>query len=185
VSNSADNVTVSLTDINADHYSVTTDQLKKDQTYTVTAVSNSASEYVTNAVSDAVNVVDELYLGEINVLSDNYTFSDGWATFPRLVECADLNGGQAGEVSGKFGGIYAPVETTAISANAGSAHSYTIKIDFGGFAMDGTLELKLDGTAEMTENGGGPVSAGTVFGSWVDNGDGTATISYSPSGITS
>lgn len=185
VEDSNDSITVSITDVSTDNYAASTDALVKGQTYAVTAVSNSSSEFVTNAVSDEVSVADALTLGEINVLSPNYTFSDGWATFPRLVEAADLAGGTAGEVSGKFGSAIVPVETTPVAAAAGSDYSYTIKIDFGAFAMDGTLELKSDGTAEMTENGGGPVSAGTVYGSWVDNGDGTATISYSPSGITS
>ena len=65
------------------------------------------------------------------------------------------------------------------------AYSYTIAVDFGGFSLAGTLDLMADGTMTFTENGGGPISAGSITGSWVDNGDGTATLSYRPADIQS
>lgn len=185
LADAGDVVTVTLEGVSADNTAVSTDALTKGASYSVTAVSNSDSEYVTNAISNQVTVVDEVLLGEVNILSANYTYSDGWATFPRLAENFPLSGGAAGQVLGKHGSMAADVASTPVAASAGSAYSYTIKVDFGGFAMDGTLELKSDGTAELTENGGGPIAAGAITGSWVDNGDGTATISYSPANIKS
>lgn len=185
LADAGDTVTVTLEGVSADNTTVTTDALTKGASYRVTAIANSDSAYVTNTVSDEVTVADQVLLGDVNILSANYTYSDGWATFPRLAENFPLSGGAAGQVLGKQGSMAADVISTPVAANAGSAYSYTIKVDFGAFAMDGTLELRSDGTAEMSENGGGPIAAGTVTGSWVDNGDGTATISYSPADIKS
>ena len=185
VEDASDTVTVSITDINADSYSVVADALSKGSTYSITAVSNAGSGFVTNAVSDVTAVSDGVLFGDINVLSDQYSYSDGWATFPRLVESFDLNaGGACGQVSRGFGAAFVDAVMTPVAANSGSDWSYTMLVDFGVISMTGTLELKSDGTAAMYE-GGGPVAAGTVYGSWVDNGDGTAMISYSPAEISS
>lgn len=185
LADSSDTVTVSLEGVSDENTAVTTDALTKGASYSVTAVSNSGSEFVTNAASNVVTVAQELTLGDVNILSANYSYSDGWATYPRLVESFPLSGGAAGQLSGKFGSAIVDIAATPADTSAGSDYSYTVKVDFGGFALDGTLELKSDGSAEMTENGGGPIAAGAITGSWVDNGDGTATISYSPADIKS
>lgn len=62
----------------------------------------------------------------------------------------------------------------------GSAHSYTIH---GGNWAQGPLELLPDGTFTAHETGGGPVNASTIQGTWVDHGDGTATLNYDHSTI--
>jgi len=181
-----DTATVSITEISAEHHSVVTDALTKGSTYSITAVSKAGSNFVTNPVSDVTNVSDGVLFGDVNVLSDQYSYTDGWATFPRLVESFDLNaGGPCGQISRGFGAAYVDAVMTPVPASGGSDWSYTMLVNFGPFSMTGTLELKSDGTAEMYEGGGGPVTEGTVYGSWVDNGDGTATISYSPAEISS
>lgn len=180
-----DQETVSLTEITEDNTSIWASGLKKGAAYRVTAVSESGSEFVTNPVSESTVVAEELRLGDTNLMSENYTYSDGWATFPRLMENCSLDGGVMGTMTGKFGSITVDIEAEKTAANPGSAYSYTLKMDFGGFVMDGGLELKTDGSAEMAENGAGPVAAGSITGSWTDNGDGTATISLVPAEISS
>lgn len=182
----ADPVTATLEGVSAENYTLTVDSLTKGATYQVTALSRSSSEYVTNPETGTVTVAEALTLGEVNILSDGYTWSDGWATFPRLTEAFSLSsGGSAGTMTGKQGEMSAEIEATPAAAASGASYSYTIAVDFGGFSLAGTLDLMADGTMTFTENGGGPISAGSITGSWVDNGDGTATLSYSPADIKS
>lgn len=182
----SDVVTASIEGITADTYTATTDQLTEGATYSVTAVSKSSNEYVTNAESAVVTVADSVTAdADKNVLSAGYTWSDGWASFPRLVENFPLSGGVAGQLMGSFGKISADITCTATTASAGSAYTYSFDAPYGPFTISGTLELKSDGTAALNETGGGPVAGGTVEGVWVDNGDGTATISYVPADIKS
>lgn len=184
VEDAGDAVSVSIDDVSESNTTVTAEGLTRGATYAITAQAHADSAYVTNTDTEVVSVTEGVVLGDVNVLSENYTWSDGWASFPRLATF-DLAGGAAGEVSGKFGAMYAPVQCTPIAANAGCDYSYSIVVDFGGFAMDGTLDLLSDGSVVLTENGGGPIAAGTIAGCWVDNGDGTATISYAPANIKS
>lgn len=181
----SDQTVVTMEGISAENYAVSTEALAENTSYHVTAVANSSSAYVTNAVSDKTEVAQDVTFGNINILSEGYAYSDGWATFPRLTESFDLDGGSAGIVTGKFGAIEVSVEAQKARTSAGSSYSYTVMLDFGGFSMDGTLELKSDGTLELTENGGGPVAAGVITGSWVENGDQTATLSFDPANIKS
>ena len=181
----ADVVAATLEGVSESNTALTVDGLTRGGTYRITAVSRSGSPYVTNAESAAVTVSEGVTLGDVNVLSENYTWSDGWASFPRLTPAFDLNGGSAGTLSGRQGAMTAEAEAVPAAANAGCDYSYTIRIDFGGFAMDGALDLKSDGTLEFTESGAGPIAAGAITGSWVDNGDGTATLSYAPAEIKS
>lgn len=184
--NPEDTVLVSMTDISEDNNTATTNQLAKGIAYNVSAVSKSGSEYVLNQESDVVTVAEGLILGEVNILSEQYTWSDGWASFPRLTPAFDLaNGGSAGTMTGRQGAMSAELEAVPVSANAGCDYSYTVTVDFGGFTMDGTLDLKTDGTVEWNENGGGPISAGSIYGCWSNNGDGTAAISFAPADISS
>ncbi len=99
--------------------------------------------------------------------------------------------------------IVTPTETTV-----GSSHSYTLSVQgprgvislFDGFfyndmpAATGSLELYPDGTFLMTidppvDDGNSPfgprgVAAGSIRGLWVENGDGTLTLSYDHSSVT-
>lgn len=172
-------VTVSIAEVSADNYTAVSDQLEKGVTYSVTAVSTSGSEYVTNKETDAVTVAQALTPGDVNQLSDGYTWSDGWASFPRLTENFDLSGGLAGVLLGE-GGNSADMVCTATDAGSGVSYAYTCEADYGVFNVVGTLELYSDGTLLYTEEGAGPVSAGTCEGVWTDNGDGTATLSFAP-----
>ena len=182
---SVDTVTTMLEGVSAENYTLTVDSLTKGATYQVTALARSSSEYVTNPESGTVTVAETLTLGEVNILSEGYTWSDGWATFPRLTEAFPLSGRSAGTMTGKQGEMSAEIEATSTAAASGASYSYTTLVDFGGFTMEGTLDLMADGTMTFTENGGGPISAGSITGSWVDNGDGTATLSYRPAEIDS
>lgn len=181
----ADTVTAALEGVSAENYTLTVDSLTKGASYQVTALSRSSSEYVTTPETGTVTVAEALTLGEVNILSDGYTYSDGWATFPRLTEAFPLSGGSAGTMTGKQGEMSAEIEATPAAAASGASYSYTIAVDFGGFSLAGTLDLMADGTMTFTENGGGPISAGSITGSWVDNGDGTVTLSYRPADIKS
>lgn len=181
----ADTVTAALEGVSAENYTLTVDSLTKGASYQVTALSRSSSEYVTNPETGTVTVAEALTLGEVNILSDGYTYSDGWATFPRLTEAFPLSGGSAGTMTGKQGEMSAEIEAAPAAAASGASYSYTIAVDFGGFSLAGTLDLMADGTMTFTENGGGPIAAGSITGSWVDNGDGTVTLSYRPADIKS
>ena len=59
--------------------------------------------------------------------------------------------------------------------------SYTYDLAAGNWTRSGKLELKADGTFTAELEGSGPVNSSEYGGSWGDNGDGTATISYDPS----
>lgn len=99
---------------------------------------------------------------------------------------------------------------TPMAANAGSAYSYTLDVRgerdvismFDGFfwndmsAASGSLELYTDGTFLMTisepesSGGAGPgggsrgINGSSIQGRWVENGDGTVTLSYDHTSTT-
>ena len=175
---SSDTVTLTIEGVSAENFSAQTDALTRGATYSVTAVATSTNSYVLNPTSDTTTVSDGLTLGENHLFVDGYSYSDGFANnifnWPIVAENFDLaNGGEAGHVAGGFSST--AFMTTPTTVSAGSAYSYTLQA--GSWAA-GTLELYPDGTFLANETGGGPVNASHIGGTWVDNGDGTATLNF-------
>lgn len=180
--NSADVVTLTMENVTPDNNQLDTDALTAGATYDVTAVSTSNSEYVLNPTSDTTKVVEGLHLGESSVMTVDYSYSDGFANnifnWPRVCKSFDLeNGGVAGAAPAMGGGTFDFVATPVSSGDG----SYTYDLVAGSWTRGGTLELKADGTFTAELEGSGPVNSSEHGGRWVDNGDGTATLSYDPS----
>lgn len=172
-----DQVVVSLTDVSPENIAASTDAVTAGQSYTITAVANSDSEYVTIPNSETATVSDGLTLGELNILTDGYTYSDESVIYPLVWEGFDLaEGGAVGELMG-FNGLYS-FNCTPAPATEGSAYTYTVSVN-AFVTVPGGLELRADGTAEMYLNGYGPVDASSITGVWVDHGDGTADLNFS------
>ena len=169
--------------------SLVVDTVARDRTYQITAVAVSSNPYVLNPTSDETEVGQQVTFGASNVLSEGFAFSDGLAhgnfSFPRVSVNFDLeNGGSAGDYD--FGDYDYSFEATPTTPTDGSLYSYTLVIPFvnPGIIPEGMLELYPDGTLLLYETAAGPVEAGSMEGSWVDNGDGTATLSYNPSTLS-
>lgn len=175
---------VTMEDISASNFSFTSDALKKGDSYSVSAVSTSESQYVTNPVSETAQVTDSVTFDNINVVTEDYSYSDGVArgmfNYPRVCPNFDLaNGGSAGDTVGAFAAY--SFETVPAPTTAGSSYSYSVTIRPSGTAvLEGMLELYPDGTMLLYQGGWPPVDPTSMEGGWVDNGDGTATLSYSP-----
>lgn len=188
VNNSDDTVTVTLKDISPDNYAASTGDITRGETYRVAAVATSGSPYVTNPVTQEVTVTDAVTCGDANAMVLGYIYADNIdgekaLLFPRICENFDLaNGGSAGEVVARYGRY-------THTATPTGPNTYDIYIDMRMFNADtiwgipGTLELHADGTLTLRENGWGPVPSASVSGIWVDNGDGTATLSYDPATV--
>lgn len=185
VDDRSDSVTVTIEDLSADSYSVTADTLTQGTTYDITAVSHSASAFVTNPDSDETVVATGVTFGESNVMSAGYSYTDGIArnsfNYPQVMENISLT-----EVSTTaqnvqaFGTLAAHnFTTTPVETQSGSAYSYSVAWD-GMWAFDnGTIELYADGTFQFNQYAEMPPQGpSTIQGSWVDNGDGTVTLSY-------
>jgi len=183
VENSADTVTVTIDGVTPANCAAVTSDLKRGATYSITAVATSSNPLVLNPTSDTATITDGVTLGDCHVYVGRYSYSDGFANnifnWPIVAESFDLaNGGEVGLAAGMRGMTTFtadPVETTP-----GSAYSFTIH---GGGWAEGPLELLPDGTFTAHETGGGPVNASTIQGTWVDNGDGTATLNYDHSTV--
>ena len=180
--NSADVVALTMENVTPDNNQLDTDALTKGATYDVTAVATSNSEYVLNPTSDTTTVATGLLLGNSSLITDAYSYSDGFANnifaWPRAYDGFDLeNGGTAGYAPAMGGG---KTEFVATPVSSGDG-SYTYDLAAGNWTRSGKLELKADGTFTAELEGSGPVNSSEYGGSWVDNGDGTATISYDPS----
>lgn len=180
--NSADVVALTMENVTPDNNQLDTDALTKGATYDVTAVATSNSEYVLNPTSDTTTVATGLLLGDSSLITDAYSYSDGFANnifaWPRAYDGFDLeNGGTAGYAPAMGGG---KTEFVATPVSSGDG-SYTYDLAAGNWTRSGKLELKADGTFTAELEGSGPVNSSEYGGSWVDNGDGTATISYDPS----
>lgn len=177
VNDNADQVVVRLEDVSEENTAVSTNALTQGQTYAITAVAVSGSDYVTTPNSETAAVSDGLTLGELNILTDGYTYSSESVIYPLVWEGFDLvNGGAVGELMG-FNGVYS-FNCTPAAASDGSAYSYTVSVN-AFVTVPGGLELHEDGTAEMYLTGYGPVGASSITGVWLDNGDGTATLNFS------
>lgn len=188
VNNSSDVVTVTLEDLSPDNYAASTSSITRGETYRITAMSTSESPYVTNPVTQEVTVGEAVTCGDANAMILGYIYADNIdgekaLLFPRICESFDLaNGGSAGEVSARYGQY-------SHTATPTGPNTYDIFIDMRMFNADtiwgipGTLELHADGTLTLRENGWGPVPSASISGIWVDNGDGTATLSYDPATV--
>lgn len=183
--NSADVITLTMENVTPDNNQLDTDALTAGATYDVTAVSTSNSEYVLNPTSDTTKVAEGLHLGESSVMTAGYSYSDGFANnifnWPRVCESFDLeNGGVAGVVvaAPEVGGGTCDFVATPVSSGDGN---YTYDLIAGLYTRSGKLELKADGTFTAELEGWGPVNSSEYSGSWIDNGNGTATLSYDPS----
>lgn len=178
----ADTVVVTLENLSADSYSVTSDALTRDATYDITAVGYSESTYVTNGTSDTTQVAQGVTFGGHNVISANYYYTDGIArnsfSYPMYVSNFDLvNGGvfDCGNSSINFNFTAVPTATSA-----GSSYTYSMTSDNRPFAIqDGTLELYTDGTFRFDQYSEMPPQGPShIEGIWTDNGDGTANLSF-------
>ena len=176
---SSDTVTVAIEGVSPQNYAASTDALTRGATYSVTAVATSSSSFVLNPTSDTTTVSDGLTMGDTHLFTDGYMYSDGFANdifrWPVIGENFDMANGGAAGLAPSMGGGRTTFTTTPAATTAGSSYTYTLQA--GSWAA-GTLELYPDGTFYAHETGGGPVNASNIQGTWVDNGDGTATLSY-------
>lgn len=184
VNDEAEKVEVSFTDISDEQSSFKVDTLKRGETYQITAFTESKNNCVTNPVSDTVLVAEEVTAGDLNVISDQYACSDGIdggrLNYPRIYTELNLNEeGKAGDISLQY-----PIQTKPIAANAGASYSFDVVIEMTGKTLEGSLELKSDGSFELREFGSGPCAPSSIGGFWLDNGDGTATLCYDESTIS-
>ena len=132
-----------------------------------------------------------------------FTTNKGVAIPSTFIDCRNFQG-EMGSMGGEYhDGENVEFTVTPTAASAGSAYSYTLDVQgprgvislFDGFffndmpAAAGTLELYEDGTFQMAiiaeestgETGGWgrrAISPSTISGLWVENGDGTVTLSY-------
>lgn len=195
--NASDIVTVELTDISLENYSAKTDAVLRDNTYEITAVAESSSEFVNNASSEVVQVEQALALGERNILVDGYSFpegSNGFARgagqFPNICESfAPETGGVCGEAIGSApGGAGDRIEliytATPIEAADGAVYSYSIEAP-GFFPFTGSMSLYADNSLVMLMDGpAGPVQPTQIEGVWLENEDGTYTLCFNPDSVT-
>lgn len=185
VENNADTVTVTIQDISADNYGAETSELKRGTAYNITAIAFSESDFVTNPTSDTTNIASDLVMGESHQFTDGYFYRDGFSdnnyNWPVLYEGFDLvNGGTVGTAPSRTGTL--TLNLTPQTATDGAMYSYEMNIE-GRFPLTGSAHLFADGTFTMEETGGGPINISTIEGTWIDNENGTATLSYDHSTI--
>lgn len=193
----SDIVKVELKDISLENCSIKTDAVLRGNTYEITAVAESTSEFVNNASSDVVQVEQALALGERNILVDGYSFpegSNGFARgagqFPNICESfAPETGGVCGEAIGSApGGAGDRIEliytATPTEAAEGAAYSYSIEAP-GFFPFTGSMSLYADNSLVMLMDGpAGPVQPTQIEGLWFENEDGTYTLCFNPDSVT-
>ena len=198
VENPSNIVTATFTDLSEENNQVVIENLTRGSTYSVEATAYNENEYVLNHTSDTTLVNDALYVGEYSQVTDGYFYDDGlgrqrW-NWPIWKEDFDLvNGGDAGR------SVYYPIGLPAYiptmlsfedyvevkETTPGSAYSYT----FYGIKWNelpdfvGWMELYPDGTFEAYTHGSGGCASSTISGTWIDHGDGTATLSYDHSSL--
>lgn len=178
VNNAEDQVSLALEGIADGNKEISTDALTKGETYRISAAAVSDVPYVTNQTSDTSVVVEGLSIGELNILSDGYSYKHGMFTYPLLWENFDLkNGGSSIELADlqEYTLDCVPADPTP-----GSAYSYSYSAR-PAVIVTGMLELHEDGTALCYNKNSAPVADSEITGFWVDNGDGTATICFSNS----
>lgn len=186
VENESDSVIVTIQDVSADNYTAVSDALTRGTTYNITAVNYSQSEYVTNNTSDVTDVAENVTCGESNVMSENYYFTDGIArssfSYPQV--CENFNLAEGGVIEPGAGLTYT-FDATPTTPNEGSSYSYTVACGHFFASLDGVLELYEDGTLMMNQPSDFPPEGpSSIQGTWIDNGDGTATLSFDHSTVT-
>ena len=184
VSNADDTVTVAIEGVSPGNYAASTGELKRGETYEITAVASSSNQYVTNPVSDVSVIESGLTLGENNLYT-GCSYTDGFANnifcWPVVRTGFDLeNGGIAGQSSAFFN--MTDFNTTPVDPREDSQYSYDLVIA-GIMPVVGTLELKPDGTFIMSETGDGPINASNIKGTWTIEEEGFATLNYDHSSI--
>lgn len=186
VENGSDVVTVSIEDVSPDNYGIETDALTRGATYAVTAVATSESQFVTNPTSDVTTVSDGLTLGAHNLFTEGYYFSDGFNDelmyWPMLFENFDpVAGGLVGNAK-SFGTRPMTFTATPTTASGDAKYAYDVLVDCW-MPMNGKLELFHDGTFEISQEGVGPFQSSRIQGAWIENEDGTVTLSYDHSTV--
>lgn len=142
--------------------------------YTIQAAASSGSAYVTNPTTDASEL--SLRLGEEEAASDNYVEPQqggpgggpmgGWDVEPAAVSFEE------GAASFSFQiGEHEFFHTTANLADVpdeGSLYTYTLAAGDPNapFECDMFLQIREDGTAEVTTTAAGPINASHVYGTW-------------------
>ncbi len=123
---SSDVVELQITDVSGSSASVTTDQVKLDATYSVSAALKWDESYVTNA-SFSIDGVKAQTSSTVNLLSDNFYYSGNIFKelhFPHVQTGFDpINGGQVG--------IYQvnPYATLRVGAGSGSGNQGNVSSD--------------------------------------------------------
>ena len=178
INNADDQVSLTLEGIADGNKEVSTDALTKGETYRISSTAVSDVPYVTNQTSDTSVIAEGLSIGELNILSDGYSYKHGWFTYPLLWENFDLtNGGSSVELADmqEYTLDCVPADPTP-----GSAYSYSYSARPSAI-VTGMLELHEDGTVLCYNKNSPPIPDAEISGIWVDNGDGTATICFSNS----
>lgn len=186
VDDTNDSVIVTIEDVSEDNYTTVSDALTRGTTYNITAVNYNESEYVTNNTSDTTDVAENVTCGESNVMSENYYFTDGIArssfSYPQV--CENFNLAEGGVIE-PGAGLTFTFDATPTTPNEGSSYSYVVACDHMFASLDGVLELYSDGTLMMNQPSDFPPEGpSSIQGTWIDNGDGTATLSFDHSTVS-
>ncbi|MBD5084854.1 MAG: hypothetical protein HDT33_07280 [Clostridiales bacterium] len=191
VEDNSDSVVVALEALSPNNNSVKSDALTPGTSYRISAVSHNASSYVTNADSDVTVVAESVTFAGHNVMSVDYNYTDGIArdsfNYPQVMKNVSLT--ESCEYDQHVLAFGTPATytftTTPIAANPGS--SYTFNVTWNGFMSfdDAELELYPDGTFQFNQYSEMPPQGpSSMRGIWTDNGDGTVTMSYDHSTLT-
>lgn len=214
VNDAADTLTLSIEDVSTENYSASTTELRRGETYQITAVSYSENPCVLNPTSDTTTVSDALTIGDINLVGNasvqNYYYSGGFDrdffNFPIVqMDFDPVAGGDCGMnmvfpvarstniPMAKFG-VPLPFEATPKETTPGSLYSYDVATyefpaagrpadNRGEPGISGALEIYPDGTLTLSVLAKASLPNASINGTWVDNGDGTLTLSYDQSSI--
>ena len=207
VDDNSDKVNTSITEISQDNFGIELTELKKGTTYRVTAVARNENDYVLNPESNETLVADAMTLGESNLYTYGYEFDDGFdrGLFNWAVVGENFNpteGGVCGISTAYSIAAYAPGRrdfafvATPKTPVDGAAYSYDIHIEvvyqaednevIGAVASDKNkyeMSIYADGTLAASSTGDGGIVPSTIRGTWVENPDGTLTLSYDHSTI--
>lgn len=150
--------------------------------YTIAAVAKSSSAWVTAAESDVFELT--VTLGEEEIASDNYTKPQGggmggagWEVKPTELTFAEGETGFTFKIGDTD--FFKTTAELAETPDEGSTYTYVLaKGDAGApFECDMRLNLQPDGTAALSVEAAGPISATRVYGTWTNDG-GTITVTW-------
>lgn len=147
--------------------------------YTITAVAKSSSAWVTAPESEAgvLNVT----LGTEELASEDYVkprgMGAGWEVKPTALTIAEGESGFTFKIGGHD--FFKTTATLADTPDEGAAYTYLLaKGDPNApFDVDMRLQLMSDGTAELTVEAAGPITAAHKYGTWTNNG-GTIEVTW-------